>query len=219
MLVTLIGEREIYKLVLPSVVRGNYWITRKTEDGENKLVNIEAIDGTWYIRSNSNVFVNTDNLLKMKVNVQNLNGSIPQKVKILDKVAIDEYSLYMLSIKDVNEKFILITSPVYERDYKCFEMTGNSFCVGSNPSCEVVYNNIIIADKQAVFTRQDDVWYVENYDSNVNIFINNKYVDGQCAINNGDVVYIMGLKIIIIGNYIYVNGMNGKVKLRYGCKE
>ena len=48
MLVTLIGNNQVNKIILPKEIIGNYWIT---DNKDNKLVNIEAKDGKWQVKS------------------------------------------------------------------------------------------------------------------------------------------------------------------------
>lgn len=207
MLVTLIGEKKVYKLVLPSVVRGSYWITDKSEDEEKKLINIEAVEGKWQIKSSTHVHIKTKNLLLYDAESVN---SIPH-VKILDEVTLDEYSLYVISVASLKQDFLLFCSPVYEKNFVSFEVKEKNFSVGKNRSCEISYRNILVSDRQAVFTKEDDNWYVQNNDNTIGIFVNDKFVDGKTKINNGDIVFMLGLRIIVIGNLVFTNRIGNKV--------
>ena len=52
MKVVLMDDTKLVDLILPSEIYGNYWLVNT--DKEN-LVNIEAIDGAWVLKSNSDM--------------------------------------------------------------------------------------------------------------------------------------------------------------------
>ena len=57
MLVSLIKGNKIKQLRLPNKVIGNYCITDYEDNNEIKLINIEALNGKWYLVSNEYVSV------------------------------------------------------------------------------------------------------------------------------------------------------------------
>ncbi len=207
MLVSLIGKEKIYKLILPSNIRGSYWITDRDGDEEIKLVNIEAVDGKWHIKSNSYAFVNTRNILDYDINKIK---SIPYK--ILDDVYLNEYHLHIISVTGKSDEYLLFSSPVFEEDYFCMDIKEQSFTIGKGEACGIVYNNILLSERQADFTFENNNWYVENKDDINSIFVNDERIKEKTLINNGDIVFISGLKIIIIGKILYVNNIKGKIK-------
>lgn len=207
MLVSLIGKDKIYKLVLPSNVRGSYWITDKEGNEEVKLVNIEAVDGKWHIKSNSYAFVNTRNILEYDVKKIK---SIPQK--ILDDAVLEEYGLHIISVTGKSDEYLLFSSPVFEKDYFCMDIKEQSFTIGKGEVCGIVYNNILLSDRQADMALENGKWYIENKDEMNSVFINDERITKKTALNNGDIIFISGLKIIIIGNVLYVNNIKGKIR-------
>lgn len=207
MLVSLIGKEKIYKLILPSNVRGSYWITDRDGNEEIKLVNIEAVDGKWHIKSNSYAFVNTRNILDYDVKKVK---SIPQK--ILDDVILEEYGLHIISVTGKSDEYLLFSSPVFEKDYFCMDIQEQSFTIGKGEVCGIVYNNILLSDRQADFTFENGKWCIENKDELNSIFVNDEKIYNKTPLNHGDIIFISGLKIIIIGNILYVNNIKGKIQ-------
>jgi len=53
-------------------------------------------------------------------------------------------------------------------------------------------------------------WIIENFDNKYGTFVNNEPVSKK-ALSNGDVVFIMGLKIIIMGDSIFLNNPSDSV--------
>ena len=52
MQLTLIGKNTLYKLSLPRVVEGNYWLTDHKKKNERKLINVEGKNGKWQLVNN-----------------------------------------------------------------------------------------------------------------------------------------------------------------------
>ena len=52
MKVVLMDETKLVELILPSEIYGNYWVVNSEKEN---LVNIEAIDGAWVLKSNSDM--------------------------------------------------------------------------------------------------------------------------------------------------------------------
>ena len=208
MLVTLIGDKKMQSLLLPSVVRGSYWITDKSESQENKLVNIEAVDGKWQIKSGTHTYIKTKNLFDYNENMD----KIPYSYKVLSQIFLKEYSLHIISTSDKGDNYLLYCSPSFEKNFFKFQIKNGNFYVGRSDDCDLVYKNILLNEKQAFFNYENGNWYIDNKDYNIDIFVNSKIVEEKKMLKNGDIIFILGLKIIIIGNQIYVNNINNKVK-------
>lgn len=76
MVVNLIKSRQMFSLTLPNKVKGQYWLTDTDSIGNpRELISIEAVDGTWVLKSNKKVSVlnsknePVNNSLLTKINV------------------------------------------------------------------------------------------------------------------------------------------------------
>lgn len=208
MLVTLIGNKKMYSLLLPSVVRGSYWITEKRESQELKLVNIEAVEGKWQIKSGTHTYIKTKNLLDYNDKISN----IPYSFKVLNQITLKEYCLHVITTSDNGENYFLFCAPSFEKDFAKFQIKNENFYIGKNNNCDLVYKNILLNEKQALVIYEEDNWFIENKDYNIDIFVNGKIIEEKTKLKNGDIIFILGLRIIIIGNAIYVNNIKDKVK-------
>ena len=207
MLVALIGKNRIYKIVLPQIAIGNYWLTDGSEK-ERKLINIEGIQGKWYVTSNSSVQIIDRAAIQTIGN--NIKVDYSQK---LDKVTLNEYDKYIVQFGNSEELFTLYCFPVCDNNLFHLELKNkNEITIGRTKNNDIVYNNEFVSDVHTKIYFNNGSFIVENYDSNFGTFVNNKPVlNGGVAVSNGDVVFIMGLKIIIMGKGIFINTPENKI--------
>ena len=210
MLVTLIGKSSIHKIVLPQTIVGNYWITDKTGEKEKKLVNIEGKSGNWQVVSNNYVKVINSKFINV---TNNSITVIPSKEKVTDRVILQEYSMYGVCIGNLEELYILYCSPVYEKTFQHFDIKNTKeILIGNNTQNHIVYNNILVKNTHARIFKDSGRWMIENFDNRFGTFVNNSPIYGESKILfNGDIIFIMGLKIIIMGNSIFINNPQNSV--------
>ena len=207
MIVTLIGKDIIYKTRLPQVPMGNYWLT-----GENgkKLINIEAENGVWTINSTSHFKI----LKPQSIKTLNVAKIANDETNILYKSSLAEYSIHYLYIGDLsNNVFVLYCSPSFEDNFVNLKMNVmQEIKIGSSNDNDIIYQNPLVKQHQARIFLSNGKLLIENYDDNFGTFVNNISVgDKQKLLFNGDIIYIMGLKIILIGSNVFVNTPFNKV--------
>lgn len=200
MLVQLIGKKSIHKVILPKIVVGNYWICDKTN---KKLVNIENSDGNWKIVSNKNVTIIDLNSIKIEGNkISAVNG----QEKIEKQIILQEYGMYGIFLNNLKELFILYCSPAYEDNFLHFDIKNTrELRIGRSIENHISYNNNLISEYHARIFLNNGRLMIENFNTDFGTFVNNKPIRKNKALLNGDVIFIMGLKIIIMGNSIYIN--------------
>ena len=213
MLVTLIGKKTIYKIKLPQFAIGNYWITDQNEDKEKKLVNIEGKDGQWQIVSNNHAkIVNPKSVM-----ISNERIMLSRETEsIIDVAVLKEYSMHCITIGNSNDIYIIYCSPVFEENYTHLDIAHTrEITIGSKEDNDICYNNALVADTHAKIIYNNGRWALENFDAKLGTFVNDSSVFSENKLlQNGDVIFIMGLKIIIVGNSIFINNPNEKVKFR-----
>ena len=176
MLVTLIGKDNLYKIRLPNKKTGDYWIT-DNESGK-KLINIIGKNNEWQIYSNEQA-----------------------------KINLKENGIYYVSLaENPNTLYILLCESVYEKNF--VHLKTNNFqeiTVGSSENNDIIYNNPIIREKQARIFFSNGKLMLENYDESYGTFLNNLPVANKLKlVFNGDIIYIMGLRIVLVGNNIFI---------------
>lgn len=207
MLVALIGKDRIYKIVLPRIAIGNYWLTDGSEK-ERKLVNIEGIHTKWHVTSNSNIQIID------RAAIQTIENDIKVDYnQKLDKVTLNEYDRYIVQFRDSEELFILYCLPICDNNLFHLELKNkNEITIGRQNNNDIVYNNEFVSNIHAKLYFSNGNFTIENFDTNFGTFVNNKPVlNGGATLSNGDVVFIMGLKIIIMGKDIFINLPENKI--------
>ena len=189
MLITIIKNNKIRPFFLPAKVYGNYWIT---DENKQNLINIEASNDTWVLRSNDDV-------------------KIVNKDMYLDSVFLLNYSYCFLKSLKNNETFIIYCSPTYDENVINLSVSNNTeITIGKSISSSIIYENTNIADNHCKLSFINNTWEFKLLDSKLSFINNNVAQDSRLHV--GDSIFIMGLKIIIGTDYIIINNPDNKVK-------
>lgn len=215
MLVVLIGKKSIHKITLPQIAMGNYWLSDKDGSKEKKLININGINGNWHVASNNFAkiidlkSVNINNL-NMKNSVINVNNNIG---RIIDNIILKEHDMYGVRFENSNEFFVLCCLPVFEKNFFQLNVKSNSeIYIGNGIQNDISYENELVLNKHVKLYFNNKYWTIENYDKRFGIFVNNQLVkDKGTMLSNGDVIFIMGLKLIVMGKTIFINNPKNKI--------
>ncbi len=215
MKVTLIGKSTMYKLNLPQTIMGNYWLTN---DKGRKLINIEGIDNQWQIINDN--YLDVFDFDVIDVNENNIKVDRNKAYK-RQTVPLKEYHMYGIVFKNVYELFILYCEPTYEDDITKLDIKNVSeITIGNGVNNLISYSNKMVSNKHARIFLYEGRWNIENFDKKFGTFVNGKpVIDKQTILFNGDVVFIMGLKIIIMGKKIFVNNPRNVLHLSSGAFE
>lgn len=201
MIVTLLGKNILYKTKLPQYPVGNYWIT---DENDKKIISIEGNGNVWEIFSNNkSKIINPKNMTSL-----NVFKIAQSQENIIEKITLKDYGMYYVYLKDYsNNAFIIYCTPDYEKDFSHLNIKNSQeILIGKSDECDIVYNNSLLKKIHARIFFSNGKLMLENFDDNFGTFVNNKPVDkGLKLLFNGDVIFIMGLKIIIIGRGIFIN--------------
>ncbi len=216
LIVTLIGKRYMQKINLPKVQVGNYWLSDKSREKEIRLINIRGENGNWHAYSNNFLkIIKAEAVEKHKRTLSNEYKS----EEILHKVTLSEHSMYYVSLGNNGELFLLYCSPSSENDFMHLNLTeGTEILIGSRLDNDITYNNPLVKGRQAKLFFNNGKFTIENYDQDYGVFVNNIPVyDDSKTLYNGDIIFIMGLKIVIMGKSLFVN--NPLNRVRYNIKR
>jgi len=200
-LVTLIGQNQVNRLILPQAVIGNYWIANKKTG--RPLVNIESKNGRWEITSNKDVRVISGSW--RQTGEYEVKATKPDQ-EIIEKITLQEYSMHYICIGKGNDLFILYCSPVHEDKFMHLNIINpKEILIGKSPESHISYKLALVEKLHASLLNANGKWILKNYDKRYGTFVNNEPVSFEKELVNGDVVFVMGLKIIIMGNSLFVN--------------
>ncbi|MEG0026429.1 MAG: type VII secretion protein EssC [Bacilli bacterium] len=193
MLVSLIKKSKIYNVTLPSKVAGSFWLCDEYKNNaQRKVISVEEKNGRWFLKSN-------------------IDSPIIINSKYYDEIYLEQFKFYTVFLKEEKMYVIIYCQPVYDPTFEHYSIRKNTeFTIGSGNENAIFYKNSFIEHNQAVLTYKDNQWMINNTNDKNIVFINN-YAYQNRKLQNGDVIFIMGLKIVIMNNELYINNPKKKV--------
>lgn len=203
MLVTLIKKTHISTLSLPEKNHGQYWVHDiDSKSVSYNLISIEAQGGEWEVRSGR--------FCKVLYQKQRLKSAV-----------LRPGSIYELEIASETERSVLYTEET-TKDRQVFQKylidADCELSIGRSAENDIVYASSFVSSKHASLSYTNGKWTVADTGSNNTgstngTFVNGKAVRGTVSVIPGDLIYIMGLKIVIGNGFLAINNPDGKVEL------
>lgn len=198
MILTAINKNGVYSISLPEKVAGQYWLYDRGNHGAERLASVEGMNGQWVLKSNKNLSIldNSGNYLK--------------------NIVIQPLCIYPL-LKNNTERTYVFTEPLTDDRQifvKYMVKNDTSMVIGRSEQSHIYYNSPMVSANHAVLSLQAGKWYLNDSNSANGTFVNEKRIH-QTPLNIGDLIYIMGLKIVVGKNFIAVNNPDGRVKISY----
>lgn len=204
MKLTLLSYQEYTSTVLPEKCAGRYWVNGKGANLQRtNIVSVEAVRpaeaggaAQWMVKSNR----------RFKI-VDRDNNTVPS-------AALCPFEFYKIQSADGKLSFMLYTEPLSEdrNTYCCYELTKPQAALklGRGADNGISYGNKFVSDVHAELLFSADGAAMRDLEST-----NKTYVNGIAAkqkmLKNGDVIYIMGMQIIVSGRLLFINNPDGKV--------
>ena len=194
MIVRLIKKTKIYNFTLPTKVSGNYWITDNDYLGNvRNLINVEEWNGQWKIKSD----------FETKI----MSGD-----KEIESAILRDYSLFFLKINTDNEYVILYCSPTTDEDIKWLHLKKEGeIIIGNDTRAHINYSYPLVSKQHARLIYNQGKWIVQDLNSKYGTYANNIAI-GTKPLEYGDIIFIMGLKIIVMKDSILVNNIGNYLK-------
>ena len=193
MIVRLIKKSKIINFSLPNTIKGNYWITDTDYLGNTRnLINVEEEDGKWKIKSD----------FETKI----MAGS-----KEIEAAYLSDYSMFFLKINTDNEYVILYCSPNADKVTTTLIARDNTeYIIGNDPKANIIYLNPLVSIQHAKLSLINGMWSITDLSSKYGTYVNNTAITHQ-DLEYGDIIFIMGLRIIIMQNSIVINNIGNYV--------
>jgi DNA segregation ATPase FtsK/SpoIIIE, S-DNA-T family len=196
MIVTLLNKDRMNSITLPEKVRGQYWI-HDTKNSSNPLIGIEGINSEWILKSNKQVKV------------------VDNSGKPIKNTVIKPLSIYNLQIDGEQTKSFVFIEPntVDRQTFKKFVLTNDmELSIGRSEQNDIVLANRFVSGTHAKLTYYEGQWSIKDNESTNGTYVNGQRVK-QATLKIGDVVYIMGYKIIIGSSFIALNNPDGTLSV------
>lgn len=201
MIVRLIKKKKIYNFTLPNKISGNYWITDNDYLGNvRNLINVEEEDGKWKIKSD----------FETKI----MSGEVE-----VESAYLKDYSLYFLKINTDNEYVILYCSPTLDKESYRLKLRGqNELIIGNNVQSPICFNYPLVSREQAKLIYNNGVWIVQDLNSKYGTYVNNVAITTK-QLEYGDIIFIMGLKIIVMKDTLIINNIGTNLNINNNYLE
>lgn len=195
MIVYVIHKQRLFSLTLPLTINGSYSVTDIDENNKVRmLINISEEGGQWVAYSNKHVKIWQDN-------------------QMLSSVPLENYQYLLLQIKGQEGFLVMYTCPVNDTSWLGVSIKQDfTFTIGRASDNAISCNNPLISDNHVQLTYQKGEWFLKNLDNQYGTFVNNQLVADQIQLFHGDVIFIMGLKLIVLGNTLTFNNPLNSVK-------
>ena len=218
MRVSLIKDNIIKDLILPKEINGSFWLTDYDKNGNEKnILNIEATADGWVAISNDDVFCIVND-------------------KKVSYVTLKEYNFYLLKDRITNTFMVIYCTPLADSSFKFYEVDSivDGITIGSDSRATIFYSSEFIAPFHArisllglengvqgtnskLVIKDDDPTY-KIKSNRWGVYVNNEKLHGQRILENKDIIFIMGLKIIVLkpGNKVIciINNPNDQVSIK-----
>lgn len=176
---------------LPEKIKGQYWV----KDGTKKLLCIEAMETSWVLKS----YRNTSILDSNNYPIQNINL---QENKFYSIFYADESKKLLLYVESQDLNRMTFTKKVILGD--C------TLTIGRDSDCNIIFDSKLVSSKHATVQFERNKVIVSDLSSSNGTYLNNIKIKNKTA-QPGDVIFIMGLRIILGKNYFAYNNPNGVV--------
>lgn len=194
MKVFLIDNNKIIKYILPSKIDDPFLITYNDPIVKECLISFEGANNKWYLKSNGNV-------------------NIVENNEEIDNIEVIEYRKYTLKVVGKKNYLELYFLPSKETLFKLSFGKLDNFSVGADPSCQIYYNSSDLTKVEAIFKIIDGAWTISCInDDNYKVFLNNFRVSIK-KLKSGDIIFLGGLKIVWMKEFICVNNPRNSLKI------
>ena len=192
MQITNISKEGISSFVLPEKVNGRYWV--KNKDNE-KTVSIESNDQKWVLRANKK-YTPVD------------EGNVELKNVVID--ALNVYPIRERATGNISYVFVEPTT-TNRANYTKYGVVENTvLSIGKTTGNDIVFSSPFVSKNHAVLSYQYGKWTIEDRNSLNGTYVND-YPASKVLLNPGDVIYIMGMKIIIGDDFFAINNPDEEV--------
>lgn len=192
MKIVLFGIEEIREYILPNKIFGTFRFDEDINE-ENKLINIEAQNGAWVIKST------------IKVNVFDVEGNtiINQK--------LEKNMFYFLERDSV--KYLIYVEDVLDLSFVKYKFFDNlKLAFGKSNNSSLYYDCSVFDDELFSVYYESGTLFLEC--KNNNIYVNKQRIKSDClkySINYGDLIEAYGIKMMILNSIILINNPNNKL--------
>ena len=197
MKIFILDKYKITRFNLPEKIEDSFLIPYNGYGNPNEtFVTVEANGDKWQLKSNGTV-------------------NIIDGITLIDNVFLENYSCYSLKVLGQKEYATLFAIPSKDEEtYKLEFKNLTSISIGSNPNCNIYYRNNLTNKLHAEIKLVNNEWYIAgSADDSFRTYINGDRIL-TAKLNIGDVIFINGLKIVWMKDFIKINNPKQNVSVK-----
>lgn len=190
----LLNEKNITVFNVPEKIEKSVSFDYKYNNEKFPIV-IEKNDNGWMFKSNDFVKIVQENM-------------------IVESIPLVDYNHYYFKIGNLNQLFILVVLPSEEQeiyDLMCQSIT--NMRIGSSQTCNIYYPDNLVQGIHCEIIREQTGVRLNVSNEKALVYVNNKLVTSH-ILKTGDVIFIHGLKIIWMNNFIRINNPAKRVRIQ-----
>ena len=196
MKVIIIDNQKLTHIMLPEKVEGVFLTNYKyPESNSERIINIEADDNNWVLKSNGSIDVINNNI-------------------ILDKRILKDYDYFNLSLSETKYQIGCYSYPSIEKNKIKLELITNNkdteIKIGSDGLCDICYKSALLSPTHCTINYSNNEWTINANPEKSFIFVNKERVLKK-KLKIGDIIFIFGLKIVWMEKFIQVNNPNNSI--------
>lgn len=185
----------LHTIWLPDTIEGRYRFWEDTGEGGKLPIYIEGVSDQWiaYVEKGAS-FRSADGKELYKKIISN---------HMLEKIHYHglTYVLFVEMQQAAEHQFI----PYYldgQKEYK----------IGRRSDCDICYPRGTVSREHAFLKKSGEFWYIIDNNSTNGVYFNGRRVK-SARLHNGDMVFIMGLYILMGSGFIAINNKNDRVRI------
>ncbi len=181
MIVCLLKNNYISSIELPNKIQGQYWLK---DEGDEDVIAIEGVGTNWIVQANKNALF--------------LDGA--------KSIVLENDIIYRLKDKDGQPIYIYVEKEYKNTYFLKYKLNSENIVitVGRNESNTICIKNNAVSSSHLKLFYKNKKWFIQDNKSTNGTFVNNKRVN-EGELNIGDVVYVLGTKIIIGNDFLSIN--------------
>jgi DNA segregation ATPase FtsK/SpoIIIE, S-DNA-T family len=197
LILTLFDRGKAITIVLPEKITGRYVLTTTDKDGTARdMMAVEAEGGKWYLKSNKFAYVLGHNHEKAR------------------KVLVEHFNTYTI-YRDNDHTALLYVEPFSEdrNEFTRHIVSSDIIKIGRSKESHICFTNKLVSSSHCVIQyKAQGRAVIKDLNSSNGTYVNGEKVqEKELAI--GDVISIMGLRVIYNGRLLSLNNPHGLVLL------
>lgn len=203
LLMTVFFENGFSETYFPNIDNRNFPIAiRPFVSGlkEELVLNVQVWDGHWTLGGSPqySLILKGDSVESADLEDGTVIEGMVTKTDLYFSVKIDQVQKENVSFG----KYMLKEGSIFKLE------------IGSDDLCNIVYKNRFVTGSHAEITFESGAAYITDKNSVNGTFLNGKLVKEKTRLHYGDIIYIVGLKIVYLNNLLAINKPDGQCKIR-----